>query len=353
MLDPAPPAGEARLSGIPGASHLRRLFVALPSHLPGMLVAAAVAVAAIVGERLVGMPTMLGALLLGMGAALVTRSRPVLAPGIAFSAKPLLRLGVALLGARISIGQILDMGFTPVVIALCGVTMTITFGTWLAVRFGFGRRFGILTAGATAICGASAALAISSVLPRCERGERDTIFTVIGVTTLSTVAMVVYPPIVQLLGLDSHAGGFLLGGTIHDVAQVVGAGYSLSPEVGDVATFTKLLRVSLLVPAALTIAWMHRHERAADAGTGRLPIPGFLIGFVVLVILTSTGLVPEPVRLGMVSASKWLLITAVGALGMLTSLRALAKVGARAVALLVINTVFLFGLVLSLVWALT
>jgi uncharacterized membrane protein YadS len=111
---------------------------------------------------------------------------------------------------------------------------------------GLSRSFGILSAGAVAICGASAALAISSVLPKGENSERDTVFTVISVTALSTIAMIAYPVIIALFHLDHVAIGVFLGGTIHDVAQVVGAGFSVSEETGNVATFTKLLRVAML-----------------------------------------------------------------------------------------------------------
>ena len=121
------------------------------------------------------------------------------------------------------------------------VILTILFGVVAARAFGLSRPFGILTAGAVAICGASAALAISSVLPKGENHERDTVFTVIGVTALSTIAMIVYPVIIAFFHLDHAAVGVFLGGTIHDVAQVVGAGFSVSEETGNVATFTKLL----------------------------------------------------------------------------------------------------------------
>ena len=134
---------------------------------------------------------------------------------------------------------------------------------------------GILTGGAVAICGASAALAISSILPKSGSRERDTIFTVIAVTTFSTIAMIVYPVIVTFIGLDDRAAGVFLGGTIHDVAQVVGAGYSISEEVGDLSTIIKLFRVSMLVPVVLLLTLMFRAKTTEARG---FFIPPFVSG---------------------------------------------------------------------------
>jgi uncharacterized integral membrane protein (TIGR00698 family) len=210
---------------------------------------------------------------------------------------------------------------------------------------GIARPFGILTAGAVAICGASAALAISSVLPKSETHERDTAFTVIGVTALSTMAMIVYPLIIALFRLDHAAIGVFLGGTIHDVAQVVGAGFSVSEETSNVATFVKLLRVAMLVPVVMTLSLVfHAH----GTGEGRT-LPGFLLVFVALVVIGSLGLIPTPILLALKSISRWCLVTAIAALGMKTSLKAMADVGGRAIALIVSETVFLAIFVLAIV----
>jgi len=93
------------------------------------------------------------------------------------------------------------------------------------------------------------------------------VFTVIGVTALSTVAMIVYPVVIAFFHLDHAAIGVFLGGTIHDVAQVVGAGFSVSDETGNVATFTKLLRVAMLLPVVVTLSFLfHSHNTTRPAG---------------------------------------------------------------------------------------
>ena len=134
---------------------------------------------------------------------------------------------------------------------------------------GFTRSFGLLSGGATAICGASAAMAISAALPPHPLKERATLFTIVGVSTLSTVAMIAYPIIAAAVGLDGVHAGMFIGGTIHDVAQVVGAGYAISPEAGDAATLVKLMRVKAMLSLRRRLG---RPPRRTDAtGNRRAP----------------------------------------------------------------------------------
>ncbi len=240
----------------------------------------------------------------------------------------------------------MKLGATPIVMVIGAITLTILFGLLGARIAGLSRPFGVLTAGAVAICGASAALAISSVLPHEKNHERNTAFTVIGVTALSTMAMIVYPMITALFHLDHAAIGIFLGGTIHDVAQVVGAGFSVSEETGKIATFTKLLRVALLLPVVLTLSFVFRAETGTS--TGRL-LPGFLVMFAALVVANSVGAIPDTLLAVLKSLSRWCLVTAIAALGMKTSLKSVAEVGGRAIALIVAETVFLAIIVLAVV----
>jgi len=147
----------------------------------------------------------------------------------------------------------------------------------------------ILTGGAVSICGASAALAISAILPRNEYTERNLSFTVFGVTLLSTLAMIAYPIAINLFGFADHQAGIFLGGTIHDVVQVVGAGFSISDAAGETATTVKLLRVSLLAPIVLVLglAMSQLNLRVDEIGKAPPFVPRFVIGFAVLVIVNS------------------------------------------------------------------
>ena len=244
--------------------------------------------------------------------------------------------------------RFLSLGVSPVLTVIAAVILTILFGVLAARLAGLDQSFGILTAGAVAICGASAALAISSVLPKSATRERDTVFTIIGVTTLSTVAMVFYPMIIAYFHLDPATVGVFLGGTIHDVAQVVGAGYSVSETSGNVATFTKLLRVAMLLPVVGSLSLLFPSHSGSSAGRR---LPGFLLFFAGLVLLNSLGLIPQVVLGVLKSVSRWCLVTAIAALGMKTSLKAIAEVGGRSIALIIAETVFLALLVLAIVTA--
>jgi uncharacterized integral membrane protein (TIGR00698 family) len=154
--------------------------------------------------------------------------------------------------------------------------------------------------------------------------------------------------ICTLFDLDAVDAGFFLGGTIHDVAQVVGAGYSMSEETGNYATFSKMLRVAMLLPVVFALSfWFRQKSRSGQKQS--VPFQGFLFVFAGLVVINSLGLIPEPIRLAMVEVSSWCLVIAIAALGMKTSLKALAEVGLRPIALIVTQTVFLTAFILGLV----
>jgi uncharacterized integral membrane protein (TIGR00698 family) len=327
------------------ASRGRRTAATLRTYFPGALVSLIIAIAATFLSERYGGPVMLFALLLGMAFYFLSQEGPCV-DGIEFVSKRILRVAVGLLGAQITVAEIMKLGPTPVVMVIGAVALTILFGVVGARAAGLSRPFGVLTAGAVAICGASAALAISSILPKGETHERDTVFTVIGVTALSTIAMIVYPLIIAFFHLDRAATGVFLGGTIHDVAQVVGAGFSVSDETGNVATFTKLLRVAMLAPVVVVLSLFFRAHTATKAGR---QLPGFLVVFAALVVLNSVGFIPPPVLAALKGISRWCLVTAIAALGMKTSLKAMAEVGGRAIALIVAETVFLAVLVLTIV----
>ncbi len=242
-----------------------------------------------------------------------------------------------------------ELGWAPVLAVVGAVALTILCGIVLARLLGFRTFFGLLTGGAVAICGASAALALSAALPAHPLKERATLFTVIGVSTLSTLAMVVYPLISHALGLSGPDAGFFIGATIHDVAQVVGAGYSISHEAGDTATLVKLVRVAMLVPAVLLAAWLARRHLASQPearAAGRHPplLPWFAVAFAVLVGVNSTGWLPAPVVRAGMDLSQACLVAAMAAIGMKSHLKEIVSVGWKPIALMTVETVFLAAL---------
>ena len=313
---------------------------------PGLVLAIVIAIASTFIAEQRGGPTLLYALLIGMVLNPVASEGRAKA-GVDFAARRVLRLGVALLGARITLEQIGSLGWSTGLLMVGAVAATIAFGMGAATLFRQRCRFGVLTGGATAICGASAAIAIASVLPRDEQSDRELVFTVAGVTALSTLAMILYPALAGWLGLDASQAGVFLGGTIHDVAQVVGAGYSIAPEVGDAAVLTKMLRVAMLLPVvvALTIAVRHR-LKSSEVRSGDPLLPPFLLAFVALVVIASLGLIPKPIGAALNEIARACLVIAIAAVGLKTSLVDMKKVGGRAMALLAVEALFLAALVI-------
>jgi len=317
---------------------------------PGTILCLVIGMASTFVSDHYGGPVILYALLMGMALNYLSTEGSCVA-GIQFCAKTVLRFGIALLGARITVEQLLGLGPMPILIVLIGVPSTILFGAFLGRRLNLSREKSILTGASVGICGASAALAVSAVLPQNKDAERNLIFTVVCVTALSTVAMIAYPLIVSALELSPEAAGVFLGATIHDVAQVVGAGYMMSDEIGDVATFTKLLRVSVLVPVVIiisliTVNWGVDHSTPR---TSKSPLPIFLLGFIFVVAFNSLGAIPEVAATSMVELSRWCLVLAMVGLGMKSSFKELAQMGWRPFVLMVGETVFLAILVLVII----
>jgi uncharacterized integral membrane protein (TIGR00698 family) len=318
---------------------------------PGTALCAVIGLAATSVSSLHGGPQLLYALLFGMalhGFGAEARAEA----GIEFCARFVLRLGVALLGARITAEQMLALGWATAGMVVGAVVLTIAGGIGLARLLKLPTRLGLLSGVATAICGASAALAVASVLPRSREQDRATLLVVVCVTTLSTLAMLIYPLIAKLLHLTPATAGLFLGATIHDVAQVVGAGYTLDPAAGDAAVIVKLFRVSLLalVVIAITAMLRSRGPAADEPGAPAAPwLPWFLQLFIVLVVLNSMHGIPAVLQTAMSGTSRACLVLAIAALGLKTALRSLADAGWRPLVLLVGETLWLAAMVLGFV----
>ena len=259
---------------------------------------------------------------------------------------------MALLGARITFNQLGELGWVRGLLIAAFVLATIGFGTAMSRILKLKPQLGILTGGATAICGASAAIAIAAVLPRDERSDRELTFTIAGITALSTLAMITYPIVSKLLNLTPSQAGIFLGATIHDVAQVVGAGYSLSDETGDMAVLTKMMRVAMLLPVVVLIAFAVRRRFGMISTQAASLVPGFLVIFAGFVVFNSLGLVPKVAIDGMNMVSRACLITAIAAVGLKTSLVEMRSVGGKAMLLLLLEAIFLALLVIGSYFAL-
>jgi uncharacterized integral membrane protein (TIGR00698 family) len=313
------------------AAALRRLA-------PGMALAAAVAAGAVAVAALlapvVAAPAMVIALGIGMLANPLA-ARPAFSPGIAFCVRTLLRCAIALLGLRIALSDVAALGLSTAVLVVLSMAVTVVAGLAFARALGQSEYYGALTGVGTAVCGASATLATSTMLPDYAGKQADVVFVIVAVNALSTAAMVLYPLICLTLGFDGQTVGVMLGATIHDMAQVVGAGYAVSDAVGDNAVIVKLFRVLLLLPVVLAVA-LYFSQAVTVADASRIPFPLFAVGFIALCLVNSAmplipGAAPvyAPVRTGLLALSSWGLLIAIGALGLSTSFAAIAKVGWR------------------------
>jgi uncharacterized integral membrane protein (TIGR00698 family) len=308
---------------------------------PGVLISALVAILAVAGAplvaRLVTIPAMVLALLIGIALHTVA-ARPLFQPGLVFCVKTLLRWAVALLGLRIALGDIAALGLGTGIVVVVSMVVTILAGFLTARALGLPTPYGALAGVGTAVCGASATLATSVVLPDYKGRDADVVFVVVAVNALATLAMVIYPPLDAALGFDGQATGVMLGATIHDVAQVVGAGYAVSDLAGNTAVIVKLFRVFLLLPIVLAVGWWFARKGAAHRAA-KVPVPVFAFVFLALCILNSVlpsvaAVAPLYARIkaALVEASTDGLLIAIGALGLGTSVSAIGMLGWRHIA---------------------
>jgi len=338
------------------------MFTQVKVNYTGFAICIIIAIAASTLASRYDAPVMLFALLLGLSMHFLYES-PRHQQGINFCSKSLLRIAVGLLGVRISVSDIVSLGFTAPLIIVLSMALTVFFGIVMAKALGLSKSFGVLTGGAVAVCGVSAAAAISTVLPKKEYQEKYFALTVIGITTLSTLAMIIYPLITAMFGLPDDLAGVFIGGSIHDVAQVVGAGYSISPEAGDIATYIKLLRVALLLPIVMIIFFSfknrgndHMSDQGDDQGSDKKNevikaklttfVPSFLIVFFLLALLNNLGWIPQALVEIIQSLSNGLLVVAIVAIGVKTSLKQIVSVGWKPIFLLTSETMFFATLIL-------
>ena len=325
-------------------------FSVVGRYLPGIMLATVIAVAASFVSEHYGGPKFLYALLIGIAFHFLSDDARCV-PGIEFSAKKLVRIGVALLGARIVMADVSALGLWGILGLAGAVILTMSFGVLMARALRLPPMLGLLSGGGTGICGISATMAISATMPQTAENERNTLMTAIGIASLSTVVMVLYPLWVRWLDMSVAEAGLFLGGAIHDVTQVVGAGNILSPEIAKAATLAKMFRVAMLVPVVLVFSLIFRRTVVAEAGmdvpahgnpaASRPPLlPFFLLMFVLLVVVNSFGLIPEVAQNVASDLSGWALVTSISALGIKTSFEKIAELGWRPVALMVAETLF-------------
>lgn len=308
---------------------------------PGIVVALTVALASKYLENATDFPALMIALVLGLFLTGVVGGGNAGA-GLDFSGKHLLALGVALLGLRLTLDDVTALGWATALVVICAMIATLAV-SWFAARLlGLEKNTAILAGVGTAVCGASAIIAASAVLPKRQGDESQTALVVIMVVVISAIAMLVYPLAVSQLGLSQVEAGVVLGGSIHNVPQAVGAGYSLSDAAGNTATLTKLFRVALLGPLVIAIALLIGGK--GNSAGSKIGLPWFILVFGALLVIGSFVKIPDIVRSSANFLSTWLLLIAISAIGLRTSVLSARKVGPRILILVLINSAVLVAI---------
>lgn len=307
--------------------------------LPGLLISLTIVFAAHYISAQYGSPLILTTVLLGMAFNNLAR-HDEFRPGLEYSTKVILRCGVALLGIRITFEQISVYGYQPLILVIICVSTTILFSVLIGRWLGADRFMTLLAGVATAICGVSAAMAFLALQSGKRASDSQVACTLVAVTCISTIAMILYPALLSHFELSAHTAGMFLGTTIHDVAQAIGAGEMLSPEVADATIYTKMLRVSLLVPVLFIVSFFYREaDNQGTPITHRFPI--FLLIFLIILLINNLVSIPTILQTAMSSLSQFCLMMAMAALGIRTNFMDLFTIEKRPLALVFFNTVFI------------
>jgi uncharacterized integral membrane protein (TIGR00698 family) len=321
-----------------------REAIGLRAYFPGLALTGVAALAAAYLSEHYGAPIMLMGLLIGLAFNFANADARLHA-GLGFASKTLLRWGIVLVGLQVTFGQIAGLGWIAFA-AIAAIIGLVTMAGSTAGRFiGRGAAFGTLAGGAVAICGASAALALSSVLGEKRASQAQLTLVLVAVSAASALAMSLYPALAHALHLTDQQAGFLMGASIHDVAQALGAGYSYSPEAGATATVVKLTRVALLAPALAIVAIAFPAD--GSGGKSAIGVPWFVLAFLGLCAVHSLATLPPVLLAGAKPVATALLLLAVTATGIRSPMNLLLEQGWRASLPVVVATLVSFGLALA------
>jgi uncharacterized integral membrane protein (TIGR00698 family) len=312
----------------------------LKAHFGGVVLCALIAALAKLLSVQFGLPVMLVCLISGLVLGRFF-TQGYWHAGIKFTSKTILRLGVILIGARFVFSDLNALGAQTIALIIGATIGVIILSIIASKKLKLDKSLGLIMGGATAICGASAAMAIAALLPHDKNTEKNTAAAVLSVTAIGTIAMIFYPFIITALQLTDQQAAILIGGTIHDVAQVVGAGYSLSPEIGDQAVLIKLIRVFMLVPVLLGLAAYIHYSQPQNAKKPQFKFPLFLLGFVALLVVNGFGYIPPPAPAALKQVSHFMLIMAITAVGLKTPIKEIRSLGWKPLCLVGLNSIAL------------
>ena len=303
------------------------------SLLPGFILALAIAAVAKVIESLLPVH-IIGASVIALFAGMIINSfyRPAWAvPGLKFTSKKILKFAIILLGASLSVGVILSVGQRSLLVMVFTLLTCFGGGYLIGKALGLNWKLSNLISAGTGICGGSA---IAAIAPVIDAEDKDIAYAM-SATFLFDMAMVVLFPIMgRAMGLSDEAYGLWAGTAVNDTSSVVAAGYAFSEGGGDYATMVKLTRTLSIIPTVLVFAFInvrlakkkHLESTGAKVNIGGL-FPWFILGFLALAALKSTGIIPPEISKIAKSTSKFLMVAALAAIGLGTSFKDMKKAG--------------------------
>ncbi|MBB6426342.1 YeiH family protein [Sphingopyxis sp. JAI128] len=328
--------GEMQLEAHPPARRRAR------DYLPGALVTAIAALAAAWLADHYAAPIVLMGLLIGLALSFLSQDQRTHA-GLDLMSQTALRIGIVLVGARITAEQLAELGPLPFALLVLIMLAVIVVTVASARLFAQDRHAALLAGGATAICGASAALALYSLIGDRRVDQARFTLTLVGITVASALAMTLYPVLAAQFGLTDAQAGFLIGASIHDVAQAIGGGFSFSPQAGEVATIVKLTRVALLAPMLMLVAlWLGRSGERDGKPRIPLRLPWFILGFLAVAAANSLIAIPRQAQEAAAGGAQALLLLAIVATAMKARLHLLLDQGWRSFAPIIVATLTSF-----------
>ena len=255
-------------------------------------------------------------------------------PGTGFAVKRLLRIGIGLMGAQLSLGQVLKTGASSVLIVATCIVLAIVVVRFVSVRMGMSDRLGTLLGVGTSICGVSAIVATAPVI---EAREEETSLAIATITVFGLVAVLCYPLLGRFWGLSDNFFGTWAGTAVNDTSQVVATGLIFSQRAGEIATVVKLTRNLFMAPVMVVLSWLclKRRQAAGRAECGDTAIklsqviPLFVLGFLGMAILNSLGAFSPDLGRLIQTVSQFLIVVALAAVGLETNVGNLRKIGLR------------------------
>ncbi|MFN2098537.1 YeiH family protein [Altererythrobacter sp. MF3-039] len=302
----------------------------ISAYLPGMVVVGTASLAAGWLSEHYDFPLILLGLLIGLALSFLAEDERT-ATGLDWVSRHCLRVGIVLLGLQVTFVQVAALGWTSFGGLLLVMGASFAAAMLAARLFRQKAESGVLAGGATAICGASAALALYGVIGRDRLDQARFSVTLVAVAIASAIAMASYPVIAASLGMSDAQAGFLIGASVHDAAQAIGGGYAYSDAAGADATIVKLARVALLAPiVALVALWIGNRDATTKTRWKALAVPWFILAFFGLVALNSMVNLPATWAENGLDLSKTLLLLAVTATAIRSRLGLLLETGWRA-----------------------